>query len=177
MHCYIFFGLNIGGSNNSYYTAKNDNDVAVLVNSEVIENKDIYRADNASTIAGSGFEQGEIIKSLIETKLIINEAERLGLEVNSDAIKNNIDAVKAGYKNRASGTEVIRNIMQQLDMSEEEYWVYQEEAMYAVYIKSELQIYLESKNKDFDGYVKYLTENADIKFIDAQLERVYYNHN
>jgi len=150
--------------------------IAILIDGKKIKNNDIYRANNAAIIADSDFDQREIIVKLIETKLITKEAERLNLNVNSYDIKNNIDALKEGYKNQESGTEFIKNIMQQLDMSEDEYWLYEEEVQYNIYMKLELQKYLALNDKDYEEYVEHLTDIADIKFVDAQLESIYYNH-
>ena len=189
---------------NSIKESKNDDDKLVKVNGEVIYYKefkikksfnqltyDIYKSqpdfDKLSQQQKSDIEKQyvdlisksneTIIRELIESKVLIQEAQKLGLSVDRhhayEQHKSNYETIKqAGDDNY----KFIASYIEENDITEEEYLELAGDAYCDLISKTNLENHyynndnLKAEFKSFDIYVEYLIDIADIEYYDVYKE-------
>lgn len=152
----------------------NIDEVVIIVNEYGIPRIQIElaRINNKYTLSNPKSEK-DIIANAIRGKVVASEADKLRITPNQKSIDEYINFVKDMLHNDMAGGMEIKEHINALGVTEEEYLKQQADNIYFVYQNEEFRKYIEAKNIDYDKYVDDLVGEADIQFNDKDIERIY----
>lgn len=152
----------------------NIDEIVIIVNDYGIPRSQIElaRINNKYTSSNPESEK-DIIANAIRGKVIASEADKLQIKPEQKYIDEYINFVKDMLHNDMDGGMEIKDHINALGVTEEEYLKQQADNIYFVYQNEEFRKYIEAKNIDYDKYVDDLVGEADIQFNDKDIERIY----
>jgi len=161
-----------GKESKDIYSNDKNSAVVILVNGYEILRKDIETQKTLAPLFADKTEK-DIINDAIKNLVIKSEAERLNIKPQQNDIDKYMEQTQNAIDNNYEGMDLLISYLEGADITLEDYMISLEESAYNMFQREELRKHIESKNMDYEKYVKDILSEADIQFNDKMLEKIY----